>query len=343
MGLDPTRPLYTTDDEGATTDATMVSSVSSKASSHKRGSRGKKKAKSKLVPPVGIDSDSGASATFASMESKKKKKAGINTKVTIPEFGGKAAHPHDTVEAFRRWARTVACHREYYEDKYLMSQIIASLKDDAARMFDFVCRNNPGADLGLIIEKLRHHYCGMITFSEQRNTVENLRQGSKEEATDFLVQVGDAAENLGKDWKGVLSPLELEAMQYTVSLNGVGEDIRHVLNAETSRHGRLTAQQMYDAVRNHEAYVSHNKCLQGSSPYTGCPQVPRAPQGSSYKPRFQKTTAFAAALAEPQLDPGNPEPHSLEKEDSAEPDPQQEESGGVYIPDFLSRATDAHW
>ena len=49
----------------------------------------------------------------------------------------------------------------------------------------------------------------------------NLRQGSQEEPTDFLVWVGDAVENLGKDWKGVLSFEELDTLQYTVSLNGV--------------------------------------------------------------------------------------------------------------------------
>ena len=139
-----------------------------------------------------------------------------------------------------------------------MSQIIASLKDDAAEMFNFARHNNPGADLGVVIEKLRHHYCGTITFSEQRKTVENLRQGSKEEATDFLVRVGDAVENLGKDWKILLSSEELDTLQYMVSLNGVKEDIRHVLNAETSKCGCLTPQQMYDAVRNHEVYVSRN-------------------------------------------------------------------------------------
>ena len=47
----------------------------------------------------GTVSNSGASSSTSKGE--KKKKAGINAKVTIPEFGGKAAHPKDTVEAFR--------------------------------------------------------------------------------------------------------------------------------------------------------------------------------------------------------------------------------------------------
>ena len=54
-------------------------------------------------------------------------------------------------------------------------------------MFDFAEGNDPGADLGVIIEKLRKHYCGNLIFREQRNAVENLRQGPSQEATDFLV------------------------------------------------------------------------------------------------------------------------------------------------------------
>ena len=160
-GFHPTRPLYTNDDEGATTDSTL-SSVSSRALSHKRGSRGKHK---KRTQEGGTVSDSCTSSSTSKGE--KRKKARINAKVTIPEFGGKATHPKDTVKAFRQWACTVACHWEYYENEYFMSQVIASLKDDAAQMFDFAHRNNPGADLGVIIEKLRHHYCGAITFSKQ--------------------------------------------------------------------------------------------------------------------------------------------------------------------------------
>ena len=148
--------------------------------------------------------------------------------------------------------------------------------------------------------------------------MENLRQGSQEEATDFLVRMGDAVENLGKDWKGVLSSEELDTLQYTVSLNGVREDIRHVLNAEMSKCGHLTPQQMYDAVRHHKAYVSHNKCLEGSSPYTGHPQALRASQGTSYKPRYQKTTAFAAAVVEPEEVPEGYEVASSEEESTPE-------------------------
>ena len=173
--------------------------------------------------------------------------------------------------------------------------------------------------------------------------MENLRQGSQEEATDFLVQVGDAVENLGKDWKGILSSEELDTLQYTVSLNGVREDIRHVLNTDTSKCGRLTPQQMYDAVRKHEVYVSRNKHLEGSSPYTGCPQAPRASQGTSYKPRYQKTTAFAAAVMEPEEASDGYEVTSSGEEGTPEAEPPSEEQRGVFVPHFPSSSTDAHW
>ena len=71
-------------------------------------------------------------------------------------------------------------------------------------MFDFTEGNNPGAYLGVIVEKLRKHYCGNLTFWEQRNAVENLRQGHSEEATNFLVWVGSTVHYLAKDWKGAM-------------------------------------------------------------------------------------------------------------------------------------------
>ena len=126
---------------------------------------------------------------------RKKKKAGVNNKVNIPEFGGKDAHPHDVASAFWSWARIVAHYRDYYEDKYLMTQVIASLKGDAAGVFNWVRHNHHDtSDLSLIMEKIRNHYCSTLTFCEQRNTVENMRQASSEGATDFLVRVSNAVQ-----------------------------------------------------------------------------------------------------------------------------------------------------
>ena len=82
---------------------------------------------------------------------------------------------------------------------------------------------------------LREHYCGSLTFREQRNTIENLRQKSNKAAIDFLIRVGTSVSNLAKDWKDELTQCELQALQYEVSLNGVKEEIRHVLDSEMAK------------------------------------------------------------------------------------------------------------
>ena len=53
--------------------------------------------------------------------------------------------------------------------------------------------------------------------------------------------------------------------------------------------------------------------------------------------------AFATAVAEPDEASGSFEPASSEEEGVPEPEPSQEEQGGLYIPHFLSGTTDAHW
>ena len=37
--------------------------------------------------------------------------------------------------------------------------------------------------------------------------VENLCQGAREDATDFMIRVGSSIDNLAKDWKGQLTEL----------------------------------------------------------------------------------------------------------------------------------------
>ena len=107
---------------------------------------------------------------------------------------------------------------------------------------------------------LREHYCGSLTFREQRNTIENLRQKPQEAAIDFLIRVGISVSNLGNDWKDELTDEELHSLQYEVSLNGVHEEIRHVLDSEIAKNGgNLTPQQMYEAVKRYETYVARNK------------------------------------------------------------------------------------
>ena len=70
--------------------------------------------------------------------------------------------------------------------------------------------------------------------------VENLRQGACKDATDFMIREGSSVGNLAKDWKDELTEAELQSLQYEVSLNGVREEIQHVLDSEIARHGQLT-------------------------------------------------------------------------------------------------------
>ena len=108
-----------------------------------------------------------------------------------------------------------------------MAQIIGALKGDVADVFDFACHHGKKhtKDLGLILEWMRHHYCGTLTFREQQNTIENMRQKPHEVATDFLVRVSGAVDGLAKDWKGMVSQHEIKALLSEVFINGVQEEL----------------------------------------------------------------------------------------------------------------------
>ena len=222
-----------------------------------------------------------------------------------------------------------------------MPLLVSSLTGDTSDVFDWLCSVTPGGtqDLSTLLQMLREHYCGSFTFWEQRNMVENLCHGAHEDATDFMIRVGSSISNLAKDWKGQLMEAELQYLQYEVSLNGVREEIWHVLDSEIARHGQLTPHQMYKVVKRYETYVAHKKHLKGksASPHVG-PQRAAA-QTSGYKPHFHKTTAFAASVA------GSPDPALLEQgpslpedDDHLEGEPTQEEDEGLYIPSFLEEA-----
>ena len=222
-----------------------------------------------------------------------------------------------------------------------MPLVVLSLTGDASDVFDWMCSVSPGGgqDLSALLQMLRKHYCGSFTFLEQRNMVKNLCQGAREDAPDFMIRVGSSIGNLAKDWKGQLMEAELQSLQYEVSLNGVREEIWHVLDSEIARHGQLTLHQMYEAVKRYETYVAHNKCLKGksASPHVGHQRA--AAQTSGYKPRFHKTTAFATSVK------GSPDPALSEQgtslpedDDHLEGEPTQEEDEGLYIPSFLEEA-----
>ena len=108
-----------------------------------------------------------------------------------------------------------------------MPLVVSSLTGDASDVFDWILSLNPGAtqDLTTLLQMLREHYCGSLTFREQRNTIENLHQKPQEAAIDFLIRVGTSMSNLGKDWKDKLTDKELQSLQYEVSLNRVQEEI----------------------------------------------------------------------------------------------------------------------
>ena len=219
-----------------------------------------------------------------------------------------------------------------------MPLVVSSLTGDASDVFNWMCSVSPGGaqDLSKLLQMLREHYCGSFMFWQQRNMVENLCQGAHKDATDFMIRVGSSISNLAKDWKGQLTEAELQSLQYKVSLNGVREEIRHVLDSEIARHGQLTPHQMYKAVKRYETYVARNKHLKGkrASPHIGHQRA--AAQTSGYKPCFHKTTTFTASVEE-SADPALSEqgPSIPEDDDHLGGEPIQEEDEGLYIPSFL--------
>ena len=263
-------------------------------------------------------------------------------KIQIPEFSGKKGHLGDVTDAFRQWARCITYYRDYYEDSYLMPLVVSSLTGDASNVFDWILSLNHGEpqDLMTLLQMLREHYCGSLTIREQRNTIENLHQKPNEAAIDFLIRVGTSVSNLAKDWKDELTEGELQALQYKVSLNGVKEEIRHVLDSEMAkRDGHLTPQQMYEAIKRYETYVARNKRLDGKGTSTSASQQKTTGQSSGYKPRFHKTTAFVATAGGPDDEAGHPQDSSpYEDTDSQEVEPSHKEDEGLYIPSYLEEA-----
>ena len=169
--------------------------------------------------------------------------------------------------------------------------------------------------------------------------VENLCQGVCEDATDFMIQVGTSVSNLGKDWKDQLTDDELQSLQYEVFLNGVKEEIRHVLDSEIARHGQLTPHQMYEVVKKYETYVAHNKSLEGKSASPHINHQRAVPQTSGYKPRFHKTTIFVASVEETtDSAPTELGPSLPEEEECSEVEPYPEDDEGLFIPSFLEEA-----
>ena len=96
---------------------------------------------------------------------------------------------------------------------------------------------------------------------------------------------------------------------------------------------------MYEVVKKYEMYVARNKRLEGqsSSPSTG--QQKTAGQTSNYKPRFHKTTAFAAKVeeSEAQVDQCQ-EAQPTEEGNPSEAESSLDDDDGLYIPSYLEEA-----
>ena len=222
-----------------------------------------------------------------------------------------------------------------------MSLVVSSLAGDASDVFDWTRSVSPeGAqDLSELLQMLREHYCGSFTFREQRNMVENLHQGAHEDATDFIIRVGSSVSNLVKDWKDQMMEAEVRSLQYEVSLNGVREEIQHVLDSEIARNGQLTPHQMYETVKKYETYIACNKRLEekSTSPHVGLQRA--TAQTSGYKTHFHKTTVFTASIEDSQDPvPAEPELSPPEDDDQVGGEPTQEGDEGLYIPSFLEEA-----
>ena len=320
-------PYPQTSDNDVTSDGGLVNPSSYGKGKKSRGSRG------------GRSGESSDSSHFikssVSRGGRRKKKDGFSSKIQIPEFGGKKGHSGEVTDAFRQWARCITYYRDYYEDSYLMPLVVSSLTGDALDVFDWILSLNQGEpqDLTTLLQMLREHYCGSLTFREQRNAIENLCQKSNKAAIDFLIRVGTSVSNLAKDCKDELTECKLRALQNEVSLNGVKEEIRHVLDSEMAkRDGHLTPQQMYEAVKTYETYVARNRRLDGKGAST--PPGPQKATGqySGYKPLFHKTTAFVA-MASGLNDESDHPPG--EDSDSHEVEPPPKEDEGLYIPSYL--------
>ena len=268
-----------TSDNDVTSDVGLVDPSSRRKGKRGHGSRGGRS---------GESSDSSHSVkSSASRGGRRKKKDGFSSKIQIPEFGGKKGHSGEVTDAFRQWARCITYYRDYYEESYLMPLVVSSLTGDVSDVFDWILSLNQGEpqDLTTLLQMLREHYCGSLNFREQRNAIENLHQKSNKATIDFLIRVGTSVSNLAKDWKDELTECELRALQNEVSLNGVKEEIRHVLDSEMAkRDGHLTPQQMYEAVKKYETYVARNRRLDGKGISTPSGQQKATGQSSGYKP-----------------------------------------------------------
>ena len=96
---------------------------------------------------------------------------------------------------------------------------------------------------------------------------------------------------------------------------------------------------MYEAVKKYETYVARNKRLEGKGTSSPANQQRAMGHTSGYKPRFHKTTAFAAMTAELEDDAHcHQESSPQEDVDSFGAESSQEDDKGLFIPSYLEEA-----
>ena len=113
-----------------------------------------------------------------------------------------------------------------------------------------------------------------------------------------------------------------------------------------ARYGELTEEQMHNAVKRHKVYLGRTKCLRGGGSTSTTPQksTPQRTSNNTFKPQFQKTTAFVAApMKESDSTPVYSGFDASEESASNHADPALEDLSGLYIPDFLGQVNDGEW
>ena len=96
---------------------------------------------------------------------------------------------------------------------------------------------------------------------------------------------------------------------------------------------------MYEAVKKYETYAACNKRLKDKGTSSSASQQKATGHTLSYKPRFHKTTAFAAMTAESEDDAHcHQESSPQEGADSFRAESYQEDDEGLFIPSYLEEA-----
>ena len=123
-------------------------------------------------------------------------------------------------------------------------------------------------------------------------------------------------------------------------MNGVQEEIRHILDSGIAKNGdKLTPQQMYEAVKRYETYVAHNKRLESKGTSSSTSQQKASSHTLGYKPQFHKTMAFAATITESEDDgPCRQESSCQEGANPFGAELSQEDDEGLFIPSYLEEA-----